>query len=848
MLIFYITMHPELEKILQLNFFKKEGFIRKKCEKCKSYFWTKDEKQMLCGDAPCVSYSFIDNPIGKKLDLHEMRETFLSFFEKRNHARLKRYPVVARWRDDIYLTIASIADFQPHVTSGEVPPPANPLVISQPSIRLNDLEEVGKSGRHLTLFEMMGHHAFNDREYIYWNEETVEYCNKFLQELRIEEVTYKEAEWAGGGNAGACFEVLSHGLEIATLVFMNLEENENGKYVVKGNRYKEMKLKIVDTGYGLERLVWLVNGNKTLYDAIFPYAIEKIKKESTKEEMEYIYAIADHSRCLAFMLGDGIVPSNAGAGYLARLIIRRALRFMEKIGYNDLFAIVDEHIKYLSKDFPELKRERKRIKEILEIETEKFYNALAKGKSMVKRYIEKEGKIGIDKLIEFYDSHGIHPEIVKEIVNIDIPPDFESKVAERHLKAKEEKKEKEYKYETEPIYYEDEYKKEIEAKVIFKEGNRVILDKTIFYPEGGGQKYDTGYIFQNGKKIRVERVEKIGKSIVHYIGNDLEKGKVLLKIDWNRRYAMMHHHTATHLINFAARKVLGSHIWQAGSYLDENEARLDITHYKRITEKEAIEIEKIANEMVRKALPVEKKFMERNEAEKKYGFRLYQGGAPKGKMIRVVNIADLEIEACGGTHVNNTAEIGFIKIVGVERIQDGVERIRFCAGKKALEYVQKQEKLVKEAASLLAVQPERIVEAIKKLVKERKKLKKEIEKLQEKIGKEKAEIYRGIKIIVEDGLATQTIRELTKEKSTVVISSNILPSGNASIFIARSEDLYIIDCSKIAFEIGKLLGGKGGGKPQVAQAGGPNKEKLKEAINLAKQLIKASIRKYFPIH
>jgi len=839
----YTTMHPELQKMLQLQFFGKEGFVRRKCEKCGSYFWTQDEKQKLCGDAPCVDYTFIGNPVGKKMDLHEMREAFLSFFEKHGHTRLKRYPVVARWRDDIYLTIASIADFQPHVTSGEVPPPANPLVISQPSIRLNDLEEVGRSGRHLTLFEMMGHHAFNNSQHIYWTEETVEYCHNFLKEIGIDDVTYKEAEWAGGGNAGVCFEVLSHGLEVATLVFMNLKEDENGKYEVKGKKYSEMPLKIVDTGYGLERFVWLVNGSKTVYDAIFPYAIEKIRRKAEKEEMEYIYAIADHARCLAFMLADGIVPSNSGAGYLARLVIRRALRFMNVIGYaDDLFSIVDEHIKHMAKDFPELVDEKDRIKEILEIETEKFHNAIEKGKAMVMRHLEKETRITVEKLIEFYDSHGIHPEIVKEIASIEIPEDFESMVAERHLKAekKEEKKEggKEYDIETAPLYYDDEYARQFDANIVHLEDKAVILDKTLFYPEGGGQQSDTGYLMQNGKKVRVKKAEKAGKAILHFLDGKLEKGAVKGEIDWQRRYAMMRHHTATHVINYAARHVLGSHIWQAGSELNEEEARLDVTHYKRISEEEAMEIERVANEIVRKAMPVEKTFMRRDEAEKKFGFRLYQGGPPKGRIIRVVNIPGIEAEACGGTHVNNTAEIGMIKVIGTERVQDGVERIRFCAGEKAIEYMQKQEKMLKEIASILGTQPEKAADAAKKLVEERKRLRKEVEKLQEKLGKEAAEEYEGVKIITQDNLMSSAIRELTKKKAVVISASAKGKTG--MLIIACSEDLPL-DCSKIAKEIGKILGG-GGGKRTIAQAGG-KADKLEEAKKKAIEMVKKELSK-----
>ena len=393
---------------------------------------------------------------------------------------------------------------------------------------------------------------------------------------------------------------------------------------------------------------------------------------------------------------------------------------------------------------------------------------------------------------------------------------------------------------TKLLYMDDCYLRECDAKVEnVLDDNKIILDKTVFYPQGGGVPCDTGKIIKENEEFNVIQVKKETGKVVHYIDKDgIQKGDIVhCVIDWNRRYAMMRHHTATHIINYSARKVLGSHIWQAGSYLDENEARLDVTHYKRISEEEAMEIEKIANEMVRKALPVEKKFMERNEAEKKYGFRLYQGGAPKGGVIRVVNIADLEAEACGGTHVNNTAEIGFIKIIGVERVQDGVERIRFCAGEKALEYIQKQEKLLKEASSLLATEPSRIAEAIKKLIEERKRLKKEIERLQERLGKEKAEEYKGVKIIVEDELTTQAIRELTKEKTVVISASK--KGKNALLTIACSADLPI-DCAKIAKEIGNKFGRGGGGRKTIGQAG-IEINKIDEAKKEAKEMVKKGL-------
>ena len=242
-----------------LDYFRSQGFVRKVCKACGSAFWTRDPEQEFCGDSPCVTYNFIGNPVFKPHTTDEMREAFLSFFERHGHTRLERYPVAARWRDDIYLTIASIADFQPFVTSGVVPPPANPLTISQPCIRLNDLDSVGRSGRHLTLFEMMAHHAFNTPEkQIYWKDETVALCDEFITSIGGDpaRVTYKEHPWYGGGNAGASVEVLIGGLEVATLVFMNLGRQKTDKPPVEvgGELYYPMQLRIVDTGYGLERL------------------------------------------------------------------------------------------------------------------------------------------------------------------------------------------------------------------------------------------------------------------------------------------------------------------------------------------------------------------------------------------------------------------------------------------------------------------------------------------------------------------------------------------------------------------------------------------------------------------
>ena len=674
-----------------IEYFKGNGFVRKRCKKCGSWFWTRDRDRDTCGDAPCEIYLFIGAPLFKERSLEEIRESFLSFFELRNHTRMKRYPVVARWRDDIYLNIASIANFQPLITSGSVPPPANPLVISQPCIRLEDLHSIGKSGRHLTMFEMMGHHAFNKRgeKEIYWKSETVQYCDEFLKQLGVAEegVTYKEAPWVGGGNAGPCLEVIAGGLELATLVFMDLEAvhqpgNGNGDSFIGGQWYRKMETYIVDTGYGLERFVWASKGTPTVYDAIFPEVIEELlgsvgmehpeeryynelveiarlsgvmdkraiaKKlqlsdtfiNNTLEPLETVYAVADHTRCLAFMLADGIVPSNAKEGYLARLVIRRALRMLKSLQCDmPLEELVALHIKQLRKSFPELMESVDMINEMLALEKRRYEETLSKGERIIRQMMTKrkgEG-ISVDTLINLYDTYGIPPEFTREVasrvhphININIPEDFYSRVARMHGEAKRQEedmalvslKERTKSIpKTRRLYYEEPESTVFSATVLDYFDKFIVLDRTLFYPEGGGQPADTGVIrlddMDGGtvNELKVVDVRDVDGVILHEIDMDtdtdtdmdaigIERGKqVSGSIDYRRRMAHTRHHSATHIVIWAARKVLGRHVWQAGAQKGELRSRLDITHFKRISDAEKREIEKLANEMVMRVMRI----------------------------------------------------------------------------------------------------------------------------------------------------------------------------------------------------------------------------------------------------
>jgi alanyl-tRNA synthetase len=921
-----------LEDEYQLDFFSENGFVRKQCSKCGSHFWTRDTERATCGDAPCDPYSFIGNPVFKKtFDLAEMREYFLNFFEDRGHTKLERYPVIARWRDDIYLTIASIADFQPFVTSGQVPPPANPLTISQPCIRLSDLDAVGRSGRHLTTFEMMAHHAFNKKdEELYWKDRTVELCDELLNSLGVDPmaVTYKEEPWAGGGNAGPCVEVLVGGLEIATLVFMDLKQSKDGEIVIKGENYQKMDNYIVDTGYGLERFVWASKGSPTIYDAVFPNIVNELmdlagieheldnseyanilsqnarlaglmdvsekanlfelrkqvafsigttveKLSSIMEPVETIYAITDHTRCLTFMLADGVIPSNVKAGYLARLVLRRTLRMMKDMGITiPLSDIVKMHVHNLP-EYPEFQEKLDVIEDILYHEERKFADTLERGKRMIqksaKHYKEAGEKIPLDTLIEMYDSHGIPPEISKQAasevgVDVDLPDNVYSLGAEGHSKA-EEKEVKVFPYaervsklpKTKKLFYDEPTRMNFESVVLDIFDNHLVLDSTFFYPEGGGQPADHGTITVEDVVHKVIDVQAVGGVVVHILDeikdeSHIRKGDMAFgKVNEERRMAHACHHTATHIVNDAARKVLGDHVWQAGAQKFVDKARLDISHYKRISQEELNQIELIANRTVMENQRVTAEWMDRIEAEKKYGFGLYQGGVPPGSIIRVLKVAD-DIEACAGTHCVNTGLVGPIKMLKTERIQDGVERIEYAAGLAAVRAMQQMESYLSQSADALRVRPEHLPSTIERFFNEWKEFKKENQRLKEdlahvhvmQMANEAVNIgdVRLVAAVVPNADIDELVKiagELATNKDIVVL----LASDSAGVKIAGAAGVDSLkagaDAGKLVRKMSEIVGGGGGGKPGMARGGGEDVDKIDEALEVGRNLLEEQI-------
>jgi alanyl-tRNA synthetase len=919
-----------------LPFFKEAGYVRRLCPRCGKYFWTQNADQETCGEASssgCADYTFVGNPPTKrKYSLPEMREAFLSFFEKHGHARIKPYPVVARWRDDIYLTHASIIDFQPYVTEGISPPPANPLVISQPCIRMVDIANTGPTfGRHMTIFEMGGAHAFNypDKE-VYWKDQTVRYHHDWATKdlgVKGEEIVYKEEIWSGGGNAGPCVEVVIRGLEVATLVFM--------QYKVVNDRFIKLPIRTVDTGYGIDRYAWLSQGVPSGFHAIYGGLLDSIMKmaglvnidnelltkiarvsglvsldktasrlETRKREAELVgmsveeldrflvpienaFAVADHTKCLGFILSEGVVPSNIQEGYLARLIFRRVYRLLKMLGIQDrLYDIMDMQICHWSGDFPQLKVMQSEIVEMLKNEETKFEETITRGEGMVKRIstelkAKKKKSIPIETLTELYDSHGLPPEIVKQAaekegLQVNVPDDFYALIAQRHMQLSKPIEEEEAKHEewlekavedlpaTEMLYYEDQYAREFEAKTLKVIGeDYVVLDRTCFFPEGGGQPADGGFLAFGHGKAEVVDVQKVGRIIIHKVKGTVPKADATVRgsIDWDKRYGLMKNHTATHVVGGAARRVLGQHVWQYGTQKGTESSRLDISHYRRLTLEEVHKIETLANQAVLRNIPVETAWLPRNEAESRYGFKLYQGGAIPGKEIRVVKAGDWDVEACAGTHLKNTGEIGYIKITHTERVQDGVERITYSIGLPAVKAVQASEELLLRVAEMLSAPLEKLDKTVEKLTKELKEANVEKRKLVKELAEresagvgvrtaEEIEEIHGVKLVKRDfkeeinaDRMVQTAGEMIKRDEATVALFYGSDGKNARIMVMAGTMALQggIDSGSAVREAAAIVGGGGGGRPNFAQGGGTQVSKLPDAVKKATEILRKQL-------
>ncbi|RAP51634.1 MAG: alanine--tRNA ligase, partial [Methanosphaera sp. rholeuAM270] len=597
---------------------------------------------------------------------------------------------------------------------------------------------------------------------------------------------------------------------------------------------------------------------------------EVLKKETAP--MEAIYIVADHTRCLSFMLADGIIPSNVKEGYLARLVLRRTVKYMNELGLNEsLSDIMKIQLDFLSQTYPEIKNNTEHILNITDLEEERYHTTLTKGRNLVKRSInklKKENKTSFptDMLINFYDSNGIPPETVESICeeydfDANIPDNFYTQIAAAHEEEDEEEVEAlELNYpQTYLAFYDDLQQREFTAKVLgVEDSNKIILDQTIYYPEGGGQPSDEGTITRaDGTTLNITYAEKVDGIVLHHVAKeDAEKldgivgEEITGQIDALRRDLLTSNHSATHLIIASARKVLGKHIWQAGSQNNIEKTRIDLSHYKRITTEDLKEIEKLANEYVKQNLPVNIQWYDRTDAEVKYGFKLYQGGIVPGKDIRVVEIPGVDVEACAGTHVQTTGDVGIIKVLRTERVQDGVERIEYAVADSAINKIQEIDDILRQSSDIFGVDAEQLPKTCQRFFNEWKEQQKTIKSLEKQLAEAKisslqddVDEINGIKVLTQivDAQAGQ-LREIATnlvEKDNVAdIAVIINNEGN----IVASSTQQIVDkglkMADVIGIIGEVLGGRGGGKPNLAQGAGMTQlDRKEEAFQALKDKI-----------
>jgi len=747
---------------------EERGFKRRQCA-CGTWFWTVNAEQDHCGDASCAGgfTLFNNNPCTKCMDYVTVWKEFSKMFARKGYTVMSRYPVVARWNPTMDFTIASIAAFQPSVVSGEVEAPAKRLVIPQFCLRFGDVDNVGVTMSHMTGFIMIGQHAFVPPEE--WDQETAfrdifDWLTAGLG-LPYEEITFHEDAWAGGGNFGPCMEFFSRGVELGNQVYMLFEQDDDTP-----DGHTELSLKVLDMGMGHERNAWFSQGKGTIYDATFPSVIKKLKEETAVEDdeelmhryipyaaflnmdevedmdeawqrvskevgipivelrekigpMSALYAIAEHARSLLFALADGALPGNVGGGYNLRMIYRRAQSLIEHHSWHlDMGEIAGWHAQELKPLFPELVEHSKDVQRILDVEKKKYDENKKRAEQVIANALKK-GPVSQERLLKLYDEQGVAPEQVKkqalrEGIIVEIPDNFYSLVAERHEQGKHKvrtKREHRLRLDGVPttsvLYYDTWDYTDFEAPVVkVVDGKNVVLERTAFFPTSGGQEHDLGTL----DKVKVVDVFKQDGIIVHVLQEkvDWEKGRIVKGcIDIDRRLQLAQHHTAAHIINGAAKKVLGGHVWQAGAAKTVEKGRLDITHFEIPSEKELRLIEAAANDIVQKNIPLHKEIQPKNLAEAEHGFRLYQGGAVPGKDIRVVDIPGFDTEACGGTHLNTTGEAGHITILRATKVQDGIIRIEYVAGKAADRQEEEQRGKTKELRAFLGVKDDALIPA-----------------------------------------------------------------------------------------------------------------------------------------
>ena len=878
----------------------------------------------------------------KPLGLNEIREKYLSFFEGKEHLRLPSFSLVPQKDASLLLINSGMAPLKPYFTGAEEPPRRR-ITTCQKCIRTPDIENVGKTERHGTFFEMLGNFSFGDyfkREATAWawefvtkvleipvdklwvtiyqdDDEAFEIWSKEVGVTadRIVRMGKEDNFWEIGlGPCGPCSEIYfdrgpergcgklecsvecgcDRFIEFWNLVFTQFDKDEKGNY----NRLAKPN---IDTGMGLERIALIMQGVNSLFEvdtirSILDYTAKKFNKKYGEEYKADVSLriIADHIRGTTFMVSDGILPSNEGRGYILRRLIRRAARQGRLMGLKKpfLYEIAGVAAANSKEAYPELAEKEEYIKKIIKIEEERFGETVEQGMTILNEFIEQlksksEKVLSGEKAFKLYDTFGFPPDITREIL-AEYGMEFDEQGFARNMQ--EQKKQgraswhggDEAGWEKNSLEgLEEDFKTEFtgynsskeEAKVIVivkggivvsscQKGEEIgiILDKTPFYAESGGQVGDTGVISNNNVRVKVLNTVKIGKNKILHIGV-VEEGafsigdRIIGQIDEQRTMAVMRNHSATHLLQKALREVLGEHVTQAGSLVGPERLRFDFTHFSQVKPEELEEIERKVNDKILEGLEVSAEEMSLERARSLGAMALF--GEKYGKTVRLVNMGNYSLELCGGSHISNTSRIGLFKISSEAGVSAGVRRIEAITGYESISYLKDVEGKLKVVAGILKTSLQDSVKKAEVVVSELRQLIKENETLKNKMASKnideaisKAIEINGIKIFIEkfDRLDIENLRNIgdrIKAKigtGVVVLASSV--DGKVSLISMVTKDAVErgIHAGNIIKVIAPIVGGGGGGRPDMAQAGGKDATGIDEALDKAKEIVKEMMK------
>lgn len=871
---------------------------------------------------------------------NDIRKSFLDFFESKEHYVKNSFSLVPKNDKSLLLINAGMAPLKNYFLGIETPP-AKRMATCQKCVRTGDIENIGKTARHATFFEMLGNFSFGD----YFKNEATAFAWEFVTKvLKMDEeklwvTVYEEDDEAygiwrdkvgvnpdrivklgkednfweignGQGPCGPCSEIyIDRGeefgcghkdckpgcdcdrfLEFWNLVFTQFDKQVDGSY-------KKLEHPNIDTGMGLERMACIMQGVDSIFDIDTMKNIrDKVceisgKKYQQDEKTDVsIRIITDHIRAITFMVSDGIVPSNEGRGYVLRRLARRAMRHAKLLGIEQKFieTLANVVIDVYQDGYEELGQNRDYINKVLKIEEEKFGETIETGMNILNQYITDAQKANNSKIngqdaFKLYDTYGFPLELTLEIAeekncSVDIE-EFENQMEMQRQRARNARAKGSdigWKDEissldlsvknAEFIGYEELEDIAVIADIIIDgklsdkaaQGQEVILifDRTPFYAESGGQVGDTGLIKNSNVEIQVNNVTKSTNGLfLHHCKiskGELKKGdKLELFVDVKNRFATMRNHTATHLLHKALKVVLGDHIQQAGSLVSPDRLRFDFNHFAQVSKEELMKVEQLVNEQIYNAIDVQTQVMDIEDAKKTGAMSLFD--EKYGETVRVLSIGDFSKEFCGGTHVKNSNDIGMFKIVSEGGVASGVRRIEAITGYSVYNFIVEKQELIENVSSTLKTSQDNLQKRASDLMTENKNLQKKIKEVQSAGAKTDIDsVIKSAKKIKDANLVISSFEDMEddilrdfaqniidKVENSVVVFSNVNTENQKLTFLCMVAKNLIpkYNAGKIVKEVAMVTGGNGGGKPNMAMAGGKDVSKIQEALSKAEEVL-----------